>query len=252
MRGVAKCLMPEAYDLRIAAIAAQPARNVAEVAAIMQSLDRELHREDGVKWFNLLYLRVTEGVRDDPPSGGWADPVWLERLDVVFASLYFNALVQWSRDRKSVARCWRALFDARRRTDVARIQFALAGMNAHINHDLALALLRTSEERNDMPDRGSPQHADFERVNTLLERVEEEVKGLLLSRQAGEVDRHFGRVDDVIAIWKVQVARDTAWTNGELLWQLRNVTLASRKFAQNLDRLVGLSSKGLLVPTEIV
>lgn len=240
------------YDVQIATIAAQPARNVGEVAAVMQALDRELRKDDGLRWFNLLYLRVTEGVRDDPPAGGWADPAWLERLDVVFAGLYFNALVQWSRDRKSVARCWRALLDARERRDVARIQFALAGMNAHINHDLALALLRTSEERNDMPDRGSPQHADFERVNTLLERVEGQVKDLLLSRQASEVDRHFGRVDDVIAIWKVRTARDTAWANGELLWQFRRLKPASRKFAQNLDRLVGLSSKGLLVPTEIV
>lgn len=104
-------------------------------------------------------------------------------------------------------------------------------MNAHINHDLALALLATSEERGAMPERGGPQHRDFERVNSLLERVEAQVKAELLSRQVREVDRRFGRVDG----------------SGSL----REVSLASRKFVQNLDRLVGLSSKGLLVPTEI-
>lgn len=243
--------MPEAYDVMVASIAGQPVRNVNDVAAVMQELDRRLRRDDGLKWFNLLYLKVTEGVRDDPPAGGWKDPSWLERLDVVFASLYFRALIEWSQDRKSAARCWRALLDTRWRRDVARIQFALAGMNAHINHDLALALLRTSEERSDMPDRGSAQHKDYERVNALLERVEGQVKGSLLSRQASEAEQHFGRVDDVIAIWKVRKARDTAWTNGELLWHLRRVTTASTKFVQNLDRLVGLSSKGLLIPTQI-
>ena len=35
-----------------------------------------------------------------------------------------------------------------------RIQFALAGMNAHINHDLALALLTTDAQRNVVPDDG--------------------------------------------------------------------------------------------------
>jgi hypothetical protein len=244
--------MPDAYDATLAAIAtSRPLRTIDDVVEVMRALDRAFAPGDGVKWFNLLYLRVTESVKDDPPDGGWLDGRWLERLDVVFAGLYFGALAAWGRERKAAARCWRALFDARRRTDVARIQFALAGMNAHINHDLALALLATSEERGAMPERGSPQHRDFERVNSLLERVEAQVKAELLSRQVREVDRHFGRVDDVIALWKVRKARDTAWTNGELLWHLREVSLASRKFVQNLDRLVGLSSKGLLVPTEI-
>jgi hypothetical protein len=244
--------MPDPYDSRIAAIAT-PADllSIDDVIAVMQALDRELSGEDGLKWFNLLYLRVTESVRDEPPGGGWNDRRWLERLDVVFASLYFGALASWAQHRKATPRCWRALLDARWRKDVARIQFALAGMNAHINHDLSLALLRTSEERNDMPDYGSAQHRDFERVNGLLERVEGEVKGLLLSRVAGEVDRQLGRVDDVIALWKVRKARETAWINGELLWQLRLISLASRKFVQNLDRLVGLASKGLLVSTEV-
>lgn len=244
--------MPDTYDARIAAISAsRPLHSVGDVVAVMQALDRELSRDDGLKWFNLLYLCVTESVLKEPSSGGWNDQRWLERLDVVFAGLYFSALASWAQHRKATPRCWRALLDARWRTDVARIQFALAGMNAHINHDLAIALLRTSEERNDMPDPGSPQHRDYERVNGLLERVEEEVKGLLLSRIAGELDRQFGRVDDVIALWKVRKARETAWVNGELLWQLRQISLASKKFLQNLDRLVGLSGKGLLVPTQI-
>jgi Family of unknown function (DUF5995) len=244
--------MPDTYDARIAAIAtSRPLHSIADVVAIMQALDGELSRDDGLKWFNLLYLRVTESVGEEPSSAGWNDQRWLERLDVVFAGLYFGALASWAQHRKATPRCWRALLDARWRTDVARIQFALAGMNAHINHDLSIALLRTSEERNDMPDLGSPQHRDYERVNGLLERVEGEVKGLLLSPIAGELDRHFGRVDDVIALWKVRKARETAWVNGELLWQLRQISLASRKFLQNLDRLVGLSGKGLLVPTQI-
>lgn len=222
------------YDSTIAAIARQPVRTIADVLGIMQQLDRALAPNDGAKWFNLLYLRVTESVINRPPSGGWLDERWLQRLDVVFGGLYFESLVRWAETREKTPRCWRTLFEARSRSDVARIQFALAGMNAHINHDLALALLRTSVERGDMPDRGSPQHRDFERVNSLLEQVEGDVKQLLLSQVASHVERRFGRVDDVIAMWKVEKARDTAWTNGELLWQLRELSIASRKFLQNL------------------
>lgn len=244
--------MSDAYDATVARIAgSRPVRSIDDVLAVMQELDRALAIEDGLRWFNLLYLRVTERVKNAPPDDGWQDARWLERLDVVFAKLYFDALVAWGQNRKAAARCWRALFDVRWRREVAKLQFAIAGMNAHINHDLALALLSTSNERRDMPDRGSPQHRDFERVNVLLEKVEEEVKVLLLSDLVGVLDRQLGRVDDVIALWKVGKARDTAWTNGEILWQLRQLSLASNKFIQNLDRLVGLSSKGLLVPTEI-
>lgn len=222
-----------------------PVRTIDEVIAEMRRIDASLPDTDGVKWFNLLYLKVTETVKDAPPAGGWRDPAWLERLDVVFAQLYFDALA----NPATAPRSWQALFDLRNRRDVARLQFALAGMNAHINHDLAIALLQTSRERGSMPRRGSAQHQDFERVNALLERVEAEVKGFLLTGTVGDVDRQLGRVDDVIALFKVRKARDTAWTNGEILWRLRRLSAASADFLQTIDRLVGLSSRGLLAPT---
>lgn len=218
--------------------AAPPVRTIDDVIALMRRIDALLPATDGVKWFNFLYLRVTESVRDEPPAGGWSDPVWLERLDVVFANLYFSALAAGA----ACPRAWRALFDVRTRRDIARIQFALAGMNAHINHDLALALVSLGP----IPAEGSPRHRDFERVNALLERVEGEVKQTLLTGLAAVADHHLGRLDDVIALWKVRKARETAWENAEILWELRSMPPVRRKFETNLDRLVALSSKGLL------
>jgi len=43
---------------------------------------------------------------------------------------------------------------------VDRIQFALAGMNAHIDHDLALALLQTDGELHLTLKLQSPEHDD--------------------------------------------------------------------------------------------
>ena len=53
---------------------------------------------------------------------------------------------------------------------VQPIQLALAGMNAHINHDLALALVATCRARRREPESGSI-HADFEKVNAVLAEV---------------------------------------------------------------------------------
>ena len=128
------------------------------------------------------------------------------------------------------------------------MQFALAGMNAHINHDLPIALVQTSEEQGVVPRRGSPEHRDFERVNSILEVVAEQVKEFLATGIVGEVDQDLGRLDDVVALWSVRKARETAYTNGEILWQLRGAPVLSDAFLRNLDRLVGLSSRGLLVP----
>lgn len=221
--------------------AAQPLRSIDDVIGMMRRIDDALPPTDGLKWFNFLYLEVTEAVKDQG-TAGWQDPQWLARLDVIFAGLYFDAIGK-------PPRAWRPLLDSRRRQDLARIQFALAGMNAHINHDLALAVVRLSEEHGGLPERGSPQHRDFERVNELLETVQARVKPALLTGVLGHVDQHLGRVDDIIALWKVSKARDTAWSNAEVLWELRGIPPAANKFVRSIDKLVGLSSKGLLAPT---
>lgn len=235
-------------DERLARVISDSAVNsIEDVISVMRGLDDVLQNGDGLKWFNLLYLRVTEGVRDSPPAEGWENQQYVERLAVIFAGLYFSAIASWQRDHESVVRSWSPLFKSRQKAGVARIQFALAGMNAHINHDLPIALVQTSEEQGVVPRRGSPEHRDFERVNAILEVVAEQVKHFLATGIVGEVDEDLGRLDDVVALWSVRKARETAYTNGEILWQLRAAPALNDAFLRNLDRLVGLSSRGLLV-----
>ncbi len=236
-------------DERLARVISDSAVNgIEDVIGVMRDMDEVLQNADGLKWFNLLYLRVTEGVRDSPPAEGWENQRYVERLAVIFAGLYFGAVASWQRDPDSVVRSWAPLFRSRQKRGVARVQFALAGMNAHINHDLPVAVVQTSEEQGVVPRRGSPEHRDFERVNAILEVVAGRVKEFLATGVVGEVDQDLGRLDDVVALWSVRKARETAYTNGEILWQLRGAPVLSDAFLKNLDRLVGLSSRGLLVP----
>src|SRR5215469_116298 len=67
-------------------------KTIADVIAAMQSIDELLPENDGLKWFNKLYLMVTADVNEKPPGGAWQSPAWLEHLDVVFADFYFQAL----------------------------------------------------------------------------------------------------------------------------------------------------------------
>ncbi len=125
----------------------------------MNRLDAALPSNDGLKWFNWLYLLVTKSVKDNPPTAGCKRPQWLTRLDVVFANLYFAA-IESALTGQSTPKSWQALFEARQRPGIDRIQFALAGMNAHINHDLALALLQTDSQFGITPSKTSPEHDD--------------------------------------------------------------------------------------------
>jgi len=133
--------------------------SIADVVALMQRIDGLLPSNDGLKWFNRLYLMVTQRIDAQPPPNGWEHAPWLTRLDVVFAGFYFAAIAGALEQTADTASSWDALFEARNRAGVDRIQFALAGMNAHINHDLASALLQTDDELHLTPALQSPEHS---------------------------------------------------------------------------------------------
>jgi uncharacterized protein DUF5995 len=217
-----------------------------DVVATMRAIDARLPDDDGVKWFNFLYLEVTKEVLADRAS--WKDWPFLQRFDVVFARLYFDAVVSWEREPGETARAWRPLLRARHDRKLARIQFALAGMNAHINHDLPIALRRLAEPDDRFPARDGARYADFAHVNGILERVEGTVMAVLATGLLGEIEQALGDLDSVLAMWKVRSAREAAWTNGEVLWHLRGAPLVAREFLARLDSLTGFASRGLLRP----
>jgi uncharacterized protein DUF5995 len=110
----------------------------------MQSLVDSLPRRDGISCFVRLYLAVTEGVQAQLRGVEFAAPQFTMRLDVVFADLFFSALNAYEQDRLSTPSAWVPLLESRSRRGVAPLQFALAGMNAHINRDLPAALVTTA------------------------------------------------------------------------------------------------------------
>jgi hypothetical protein len=199
---------------------------------------------DGVACFNRLYLEVTRAVDAAARAGRFADPEFVCRLDVDFADLYFAAITA-DREGTAVPGAWRPLFKKRTDASVEPLQFALAGMNAHINHDLPLALVATWSGMSKR-DRDSPGHRDFRLVNDILEQVQEQVKASLESEELAEVDRALGKADDVLAMWSVARARDHAWMTAEALWDLRDVRGADDVIQGVLERLVSFAGHGLL------
>jgi hypothetical protein len=238
-------LSPIDAQLRQIVSAASPV-SIADVIAVMQSIDGLLPSNDGLKWFNRLYLMVTQRIDTQAPPSGWEDATWLTRLDVVFAKFYFAAIAGALEQNADTASSWDALFEARNRAGVDRIQFALAGMNAHINHDLALALLQTDDGLRLTPALESPEHDDYEHVNGLLEEVLPSALTFLATGIVGELAQDTGKVGRLLAIWNIRVARDLAWDFAD---HLRDLGGLSRDLALDAqDKLTGVIGRGLLLP----
>jgi Family of unknown function (DUF5995) len=229
--------------------------SVPAVIARLREIEASAPRSDGVVCFARLYRDVTERVGAELEQKSFEDARFLERLDVGFAGLFFAALAAYERGAADVPSAWVPLFSQRSRRGVAPLQFALAGMNAHINRDLPVALVATCRELGLDLLEASPEHADFERVNVLLAQVEQQVKDLYLTGWLRALDRllhRFHRLDDVVAMWDVSRARDAAWTNAQALWGLRSLPDLRAEFLEALDRMVGFASRGLLVPADSI
>src|SRR5579863_4846536 len=148
------------YDpVLLAAVQAAP-QSIADVLKTLQTIDSTCVDGDGLKWFNWLYLEVTQSVAARVAAGGFTDPQWLSQLDVQFGALYFDAL-RSSLAGQALPACWGVLFDNRNQTAIARIQFALAGINSHINHDLPEAIVATCQATGTTPDRGGTHYRDY-------------------------------------------------------------------------------------------
>jgi hypothetical protein len=235
------------YDPVLLAAAEKQPQSVADVLQTMTAIDAACVDGDGLKWFNWLYRQVTQAVEGRIAAGGFADPAWLAELDVQFARLYFGALESALRGQACPG-CWQALFDCRNQAAITRIQFALAGINAHINHDLPQAIDATCEVTKTTPQDNDQRYNDYTTLNATLDRIIDTAKHELRVRLLGDALPAASRLEDTLAAWSVSAAREAAWRNAEIFWNLRPVPALTSNLKDTLDGLTTLASKTLLVP----
>ncbi|MFD0274445.1 DUF5995 family protein [Kitasatospora sp. NPDC127111] len=197
------------------------AQSVAEVVERMRAIKDRLDPRDGVACFNRMYLRVTELVGERLVAGYFHDHDFVERLDVVFANLSFDALGAAEAGRP-VNQAWQPLFEARDDRVVWPVQFAFAGMNAHLAHDLPLAVVTTCIERRTTPDT-PPVHADYLKVNELLAQAEAEVRASFEAEIIRVGTRAAEPLEHIVASFSIARARDGAWATIQTLWHQRNL-----------------------------
>ncbi|HEY5835070.1 DUF5995 family protein [Streptomyces sp.] len=243
------------------------------VVARMRGLGGALPYGDGVAVFNRVYLSVTEEVRRRLAAGEFADPYTAGELAVRFAGRYLAAVEddaaglrprpascsssprtasslgppprEPGRQPSGPPACWRALLRMRRHRGVRPLQFALAGINAHIGHDLALAVVDTCRATGRRP---TALEGDFDRIGDVLAGVETRVREELMP--GPDLLDSADPLTHLVGAWSLERARDAAWAAARLLWALRRSPDAYEECAARLDAGVGLVGRFLLTPLD--
>ncbi|MFF4061120.1 DUF5995 family protein [Streptomyces sp. NPDC001668] len=212
------------------------------VVSRMRAMDEDLPERDGVAVFNRVYLAVTEAVDRCVDGGRFADARAAITLDVRFAERYLAAVDAGAREHRPPA-CWRPLFQFRRHPGVRPLQFALAGINAHIGHDLALAVVDTCRSLGCEP---ADVEDEFDRVGDLLVSLEERIREDLMP--GPDLLQIADPLTHLLGSWSLERARDATWTAARALWALRGLPDVAGEFTERLDTAVGFAGRMLLTP----
>jgi hypothetical protein len=200
---------------------------ITQTVAALRNL--ALDADDASGYFPALYVRVTQdvakGIRDGTSENGDR----MERFVDTFAGHYIQA----REGQIPVARCWQATWDVARDSDLVIVQHLLLGINAHVNYDLAQAVVEVASHEGGL----EAVRGDFNTINDVLKRTSVSViRDLdLVSRWTSEAAwLGGGRVFN----FGLEVARSQAWGAAERLYPLNESE--RREYLHELDDLVSV------------
>ncbi len=190
----------------------------ADVLSWLGTLEQQmLQARDRRGVFVTAYLTITRAIDAQCDANAFRDTAWVRQYLIAFGALYRDALradlhtrsASASTPNARVPKSWRIAFDAAAARRGWVIQHLMLGVNAHINHDLALALLMAGLDT----DRAS-RYADHTAVNLILERATPALKREVAAKWAPVLERldaAAGTLDDEAIGFSIPKARDHAW-----------------------------------------
>jgi hypothetical protein len=168
--------------------------------------------------FLTVYGLMSREMKRGIEQGVFNDGDWVTRYTVRFANYYREAVAGYEGGTR-IPKSWQIAFSATQEPDGLVLQDVLLGINAHVNHDLALALTDVSIE----PDRAA-RHQDHVRVNEILRSltdvVADRVSELYAEGLAG-VDACAGLLDEEVTNFSFEIARENAWASAVALTHAR-------------------------------
>jgi hypothetical protein len=193
--------------------------------------------------YRLMTQRMLEGLA----AGGFHDPVWVARLLDRFADYYFEAVdaVEAHEVADPLDTCpavWRVAFDACADPCCHPLQALLLGINAHINHDLALAVVDVLDDWPGLDEAArDARRADHTRVNDTIRATTDEVQREVVAAWApstAALDEWFGGIDEWVFAEVVEVFRDQVWDDA-----MRLLAVPVELRAEAADEIAGRAAR---------
>jgi hypothetical protein len=198
--------------------------------------------------FNDLYLTITRRVADALSTA--TQPEFLELLDIEFAKRYFTALRLWNDDDEATPDVWEVLFKRARDQEMSQLVAAMLGVNAHINHDLSLALVSTWAELG--PPEDDSKHEDYLLVNKIFYEEIPPLRRSFSTEWQLAIDGFVGGLDDWSQRILVTVTRAHAWDQALELWPIRNDPKDFEQARLTMDRMASVLAEGVIVADRLV
>jgi hypothetical protein len=196
---------------------------------------------DATGYFAALYSRVTSRIGAAIRAGTFADGPALDAFATRFATFYVDAF----REPSSRPRSWAAAWDVATDSRLLIVQHLLLGINAHVNHDLPLAVVAAADERGDL----ASIRPDFDAVNDVLAATYVDVVADL-DRVSRWVNRVARLGADRAFNFSLRRARAQAWSAAT---RIHPLDVAARQRAEaELDRVVPVLAYLITRPPPIV
>lgn len=139
------------------------ASTIDEVIILLQQIIAQARIDKSTKgYFAVLYLKVTQKVKEGISKGVFENGPRMEKLDVLFANRYIKAYYQYI-NKETASQSWEVAFKEADNHWMIVLQHLLLGMNAHINLDLGIAAAQVAPKA----EIHSLQN-DFNTINTIL------------------------------------------------------------------------------------
>lgn len=180
-------------------------------------------------YFPAMYARVTDRIRTETGAGRFGDADGMARFAEAFADWYLrpNAGIT------PIPGCWQASRDVADDGRLLIVQHLLAGINAHVNHDLPQVVVQLAAERDGL----DGLRADFDAVNDVLADTMPDVLRDL-GRVSAWVNIAAARGGGRLFHFSLEAARAQAWRAAVRLDRL-DATARAADVAE-IDRLVSV------------
>ena len=188
-----------------------------------------LDADDASGYFPAMYARVTDRIRTAAGDGRFGDGDGMALFAEAFAGWYLRPKAGMT----PVPGCWRASWDVAGDGRLLIVQHLLAGINAHVNHDLPQVVVQLATERNDL----AGMRADFDAVNDVLAETMPDVLRDL-GRVSAWVNIAAARGGRRLFRFSLEAARTQAWQAAVRLDRLDDDARATD--VAELDRLVSV------------